>query len=153
MIKHSLLLLFFIFSFSLAANQIVVSDFTVREFIPGTTSSVGYLTLSNNTDKQEVLTSVEIQGIGRVEIHNHLQQNGMMRMVHIQDLKIMANTTVSFQSGGLHLMLFEPNKKLIKGEKVHVTFHFASGLKLAAMADVVGLSVEKEDAHQHHHHH
>lgn len=153
MFKRYLLIIISVFSFSLAANQITVSDFTVREFIPGAPSSVGYFQLANHTNQEQVLTSVSIEKLGRVEIHNHVQKNGMMSMVKLEKLAIDAHSAAMFQSGGLHLMLFSPKSKLIKGESLSATFNFASGLTVNGKATVVGINESVENAHQHHHHH
>jgi hypothetical protein len=151
MLKPFFLSLFCLFSCSLAANQIAVSDFTVREFIPGTSSTVAYFELQNNSDKDHVLTSVDIKEIGRVEIHNHTEQDGMMHMVKLDSVKVAANSSIKFQTGGLHLMLFEPKQPLTKGQTVEVHLNFASGAPVKANAKVVGLALEQ--SHTHHHHH
>ncbi|WP_052140829.1 copper chaperone PCu(A)C [Pseudoalteromonas piratica] len=153
MLKRYLFFVISFFSFSLAANQVLVSDFTVREFIPGAPSSVGYLKITNHSDKELVLSSVSLDKLGRVEIHNHIQKNGMMSMVKLDKLAIDMHSTKVFQSGGLHLMLFSPKAKLIKGETINAKFHFASGLTVDAKATVVGINESIENEHQHHHHH
>lgn len=153
MLKRYLFFVISLFSFSLAANQVVVSDFTVREFIPGAPSSVGYFQLANHSDKNLVLSSVSIEQLGRVEIHNHIQKNGMMSMVKLDKLAIDAHSTEVFQSGGLHLMLFSPEAKLIKGETLNAQFNFISGLTINAKATIVGINESIENEHQHHHHH
>ena len=151
MFKKSLFIIISIFSFSLAANQIMATDFTVREFIPGAPASVGYLKLDNKSTKNQVLTAVNIENIGRVEIHNHIHQNGMMRMVKLDELAIANGERVNFEAGGLHLMLFEPKQKLTQGETLAVTLHFQSGLTISSNATVVSLA--NKDSHKHHHHH
>lgn len=153
MLKRYLLIIISIFSFSLAANQISVTDFTVREFIPGAPSSVGYFQLANHSEQEQVLLSVSIEKLGRVEIHNHVHKNGMMSMVKLEKLTVEPHSTVVFQSGGLHLMLFSPKAKLIKGETLDATFRFASGLTANGKATVVGINESADKAHQHHHHH
>ena len=155
MLKHYLLVILSLFSFSLAANQVSVSvsDFTVREFIPGAPSSVGYFTIHNAGKTDKVLKSVTIEQLGRVEIHNHLHENGMMKMVQVSDLKIDAKSTVVFKSGGLHLMLFNPERKLVKGESLNTTLHFKDGTSVKTSAKVVGLAEQMNKAHHHHHHH
>ena len=135
----------------MVANQIAVSDFTVREFIPGTSSTVAYFELQNNSDKDHVLTSVDIKDIGRVEIHSHTEHDGMMHMAKLDSVKVAANSSITFQTGGLHLMLFEPKQPLKKGQTVEVLLNFASANSVKAKAKVVGLALEK--SHTHHHHH
>ena len=72
----SLLLSFY----SAAHGELMVSKAKVRTFLPASESSVGYLTLMNHSDHDRVLKKVEIETLGRVEIHTHEHKNGMMQM-------------------------------------------------------------------------
>lgn len=151
MLKFSLFIIS-LFSFSVTANQITVSDFTVREFIPGAPSSVAYFQVENTSEQMYRLTGAKIDHIGRVEIHNHIAENGMMKMVKVSDVEIAPKSTVVFQSGGLHLMLYAPDRKLVKDENLNVTLTFKDGLEVKAKAHVVSLADAHEQAHHHHHH-
>ena len=121
----------------------------VRAFIPGASNSVAYLTLDNDTKDTRTLVSAEVEGIKRVEIHQHEFIDGMMRMSQLHSLDINPYSQVQFRPGGLHLMLFEATDYPKIGKKIELTLHFTKGEPLSILADVVKLGEEKQN-HSHH---
>ena len=67
-------------------NEIVVNNAQIRDFLPGSKSSAGYLTLVNHGDTAIELTKVTVESLGRVEIHEHQHVDGMMKMQTLVDL-------------------------------------------------------------------
>ena len=84
-------LAFSFFSSSLAAHsghnhsadtaQLEVSNAQVREFLPGGKASAAYLTISNHSGTNATLTKASIDGLGRVEIHEHAHVD--LSLIHI----------------------------------------------------------------------
>jgi periplasmic copper chaperone A len=84
----------------------------------------------------------------RGEMHDMAMKGGMMSMAAIEGgLDVPAGGTVSFTSGGKHVMLFDIAPKVTAGSKMPLVLGFASGAKLEAQADVVAAGAE--DAHAH----
>lgn len=138
--------------------KVEVENAKIRTFMPAAPSSVGYLTLKNDSDHDATLVKVEIQTIGRVEIHEHVHKNGMMKMQQLKQLVIPANQEAVFQSGGLHLMLYQPSEPLKAGQQYRMTLHFKNGDRVFAMAEAFSLlhsepqkSHENHNKHQHKH--
>lgn len=140
-----------LFSTMSYAAKLDVSNAQMREFIPGAGSSAAYFTLVNNSKQAQTLIAASIDGIGRVEIHQHSHSNGMMKMQKLEQLRIPAGNTVTFQPGGLHLMLFEPKKALQLDQSVALTLTFKSGESVTTKAIVVK-TVSPKMQHHHHHH-
>lgn len=134
-------------------GQVIVYDATVRAFLPASDSSVAYLKVANHGDKARKLVGAEVQTIGRVELHTHKHEDGVMKMRKVDSVDIAAGEQVVFQSGGLHLMLFEPSEKLAVGEMLKVTLKFADGDRAFTQAKVVNLLDEQESDGGHSHHH
>lgn len=135
------------------AAEIGISDAKVRAFLPVSKSTAGYFVLTNGSENELTLVKATISGLGRVEIHEHVHHNGMMKMQQAKQLKIKAKSQLKFQPGGYHLMAFEPKSPLLVGEQRKLTLYFADGNKVFTMMDVVSL---KESFQQHkteHHHH
>ncbi|WP_440054940.1 copper chaperone PCu(A)C [Pseudoalteromonas sp. T1lg65] len=140
------------------AEQVMIHDAKVRVFLPGAPSTAGYFTLVNHTDKQHVLVSAELEGAGRVEIHEHIHKEDMMKMQKVDKLKLAPGQQVSFQPGGYHLMIFEPNKAFEAGQQHRLTLYFENGKKVQTKAEIVALedmfgdSKQRKKQHQHSHH-
>lgn len=104
----------------------------VRVPMPGRTVTAGYFTLHNPTEAEVELISASSTAFARIELHQHIKQGDVMRMVEVESISIAPGATLVFQPGGLHLMLFEPLNELTVGEHVAVTLYFADQSTLTA---------------------
>lgn len=141
-------------AFSYAQDGLMISDAKVRQFLPAASSSVGYFTLENHSERERTLKAVELESLGRVEIHTHEHSDGMMKMRKLDSLTIGANSRLVLQPGGLHLMLFSPQQALSVDQTLKMTLIFADGERVNAQARVFSLIEQKHDSgseHQHHH--
>lgn len=140
--------LFILFSMSSAlATQIVVSEGYVRETIPGTKISSAYMVLENTSDKDATLVGASSDVSERVEIHEHIMADGMMRMQQVESLIIKANSKVVFQPSGYHLMIFNLQQRLKAGENASFTLHFSNIENITVKFPVHSI---KKMQHQHH---
>ncbi len=84
--------------------------------------SAGYFALTNNTDGVITISSVVSPEFESVEIHESLLENGVAKMRRIPELSIPANSTLTLERGGKHLMLMRPT-----GSANQITLNFLSG--------------------------
>ncbi len=112
MLRFLLMSLFTLFSLlplslvAQAGDDLEITDAWVREPIPGRMMSAAYLSITNPSDSDRILTSASADWAGLIEIHTHIHEDGVMRMRQLQSLTIPAGETVTLEPGGLHLMLF-----------------------------------------------
>jgi copper(I)-binding protein len=136
-----------------ANNDIQVTDLVLREMLPGVKSTAGYFTVTNNSDKPVALQSVTGKMSTRIEIHEHLMENGMMEMQQVNDdIIIKAHEQLVFSPGGYHLMLFKPNRKIKKGEAFKLVLNFKTHKPITVDGKVVSV-LEQQQKKQHKHHH
>ncbi|MBE8716706.1 copper chaperone PCu(A)C [Cellvibrio polysaccharolyticus] len=105
--------------------------------IPGQSVSAAYLTLSNNTPQDLVLTSVTLAEALRAEIHDHRMVDGMMQMRPTPDVQVPAGQSIEFAPGGLHVMLYGVSPALTAGDKVNLQLHFEGDMSVAVSAKVL----------------
>ena len=150
--KLLILWLGFCLSFSnlTLAHTSTLVDAKVRAFIPGASNSVAYFTLKNESNLERTIVSVQVEGIGRVEMHQHEYLDGMMKMSELKTLAIKARSQVQFRPGGLHLMLFEPVKLPEPGQSVTLKINFKDGDVISTQANVVKLGLRPQDHSRHH---
>lgn len=128
------------------AEQISVSQGYIRATIPGTNISSAYMTINNLSENSVTLIGASSNISPRIEIHQHLMVDGMMKMRQKASFTIHGKDTVKLQPSGLHLMVFELKKPLLPDELVTLTLHFS------AQPDVVlELPVQSIKRQQHHH--
>ncbi len=135
-----------------AKSAAILKDVVIRAFIPGASSSVGYFTYHNQTTAPQTLVGAEVQGVGRVELHTHQHVDGVMKMRQLDKVTIAPTDSVTFESGGHHLMLFDPQENFKEGQKSALTLVFADGTKTQVATTIVGLTLKQSDNSHHHHH-
>lgn len=107
------------------AAELQLTQGEVRVPMPGRTVTAGYFSLVNNSAAAVELVKASSSAFARVELHQHIKQGDVMRMVEVEAISVDPGATLVFQPGGLHLMLFEPQVALTVGDTVSVTLYFA----------------------------
>ncbi|MEM6710031.1 MAG: copper chaperone PCu(A)C [Pseudomonadota bacterium] len=82
-----------------------VSSRWVRQRLPGTTRTAGYLTLRNGGSAPLALVSASMPEAAVVEFHQTLRDGDRMRMVREQPVVLPPGETLVFEPGGRHLMM------------------------------------------------
>ncbi len=128
---------------SSAADDVQVLAPWAREVPPGLTTSAGFLSLKNTGSTAHQLTAAESSNTGKVELHTHINDNGVMRMRPVENIPVPAGTTTTLQPGGYHLMLMKLKKPLKSGDKMPLTLEFEDGSKKHIELEVRHFSMEK----------
>ncbi|HDK38020.1 MAG TPA: copper chaperone PCu(A)C [Thiolapillus brandeum] len=126
-----------------AADDIQIIDPWAREVPPGLTTSAGFLGMKNTGDKEHKLVAAESANTGMVELHTHINDNGVMRMRPVENIAVAPGGTTTLQPGGLHLMLMMLKKPLKSGDKMAITLEFEDGSKKEIQAEVRHFGMEK----------
>ncbi len=84
----------------------------------------GYLTITNRGAAPDRLLSASSAVSPRMELHTHINENGVMRMREVPAVEIPPGQTVTLQPGGLHLMFMGLTQPLAQGATVPVTLRF-----------------------------
>lgn len=112
------------------ANELTLLQGEIRVPMPGRNVTAGYLSLQNQSEQAQELMAAASPAFARIELHTHIEQNGMLRMVEVESIELEPGATLQMAPGGLHLMLFEPQRTLSIGETVPLTLLFKSGTTL-----------------------
>jgi len=129
-----------------AAHQIeegiVISSARVRPPLPGRDVAAGYMSVTNHTKTDDTLISVTSPMSDRVEIHTHLNEDGVMKMRQVQGVDIKAGETVEFKPGSYHLMMF--GVSMTDGqEDVSVTLNYKNAPSVTMIIPVEGQSKKR----------
>ncbi len=119
-----------------AADDIQVMDPWAREVPPNMTTSAAFLTMMNKGGVDHKLVAADSPVTGVVELHTHINDNGVMRMRPVKDMPVPAGGKTELKPGGLHLMLMQLKRPLKAGEKIDITLVFEDGSKKAVQAEV-----------------
>ncbi len=75
----------------------------------------------------DALVSASTPAAGRVEIHTHTMDNGVMKMRRIEKLPVAGGKSSVLKPGGDHIMLFDLKAPLKEGELLPLTLVFEKG--------------------------
>ena len=118
-----------------ANAAVVVEKAWARATPPGTRVGVVYAHL--RSDQADELVSLESAVAERVELHASINDGGTMKMRMLSSLALPANTAVTLQPGGTHIMLTGLRASLAAGTSFDVTLRFRSTSPLTIRVKVL----------------
>jgi copper(I)-binding protein len=112
-------------------------------------NGVAFLTLT--ADRDDRLTEVRSDCCAAVEIHTHEMDGDVMLMRRVKDgVTVKKGETITFQPGGLHVMLIGLKAPLNDGDTLPLTLRFASGEDVATTAAVSRQRLREQLQHNAH---
>ncbi len=103
--------------------------------------SAAYFNLTNNTKKADTLISISSDVTHITQIHKSYQtEDGLMGMQEQAFVALPIGKTTSFEQGGLHVMIIQPERDLSDGDSVTLTLSFSSMDSLVVKLPVKTLS-------------
>ena len=124
---------------NLYATDISIENSRIRMMPPGVPMTAGYFLISNNTNKDIILTGVRSSSFKSIEMHNTIKDGDVMKMVKQESILISANSKLEFKPMSYHLMLIKPVKPISENEKIDVTFLTKSGDSISSVFIVKGM--------------
>ena len=116
-------------------------------------NGAAYLKITNNGSKKIELIEAISPVSNRVELHEHINQDGVMRMRRIKDaITIESKETITFEPAGKHIMLFNMKDKFKAGANFPLTLKFKNGKHKDITVKILSgdKSTKKSSEHQHH---
>lgn len=123
---------------SAADTGLTLSGGWIRFILPSRPAA-GYFTLSNASDKPQILTGASSPACGSLMIHQSLRSGDREEMRMVDSATVPAHGTLLFAPGGYHLMCLSPSAEMKIGAQVPVTLTFASGASLTDNFPVRGI--------------
>ncbi|MEJ2176634.1 MAG: copper chaperone PCu(A)C [Gammaproteobacteria bacterium] len=143
MIRYLIVTLLIVFSFPSTAGEYRTADLTVvdpwsRPLPEVSVNGAAYMGIHNQGTKPDRIIGAVSEIAEKVEIHNHINQDGLMKMVHLeQGAELPPGEMVMFQPGGLHVMLLGLTSPLKDGLEYKLTllFEVAGELKVVVRVE------------------
>lgn len=107
------------------ANGVTLQNGYVRLPPPGSPAAA-YFTL-RNTGIPRALVAADCDCAGMTMIHESVEQDGMVRMRHVDAAPLPAGGELVLKPGGLHVMLMRLAKPLQAGDQIALQLRFADG--------------------------
>lgn len=111
-----------------------------RASIPNVPNSAAFFVIKNNSDKDIAITSANSDIAEKNELHTHIKENKMMKMMKIEKLVVPAKSSLELKSGGDHVMLMGLKKELKVGDEINLELSFSDGDKKSIKVPVKDLA-------------
>ena len=85
----------------------------------------------------------------RVELHQHIMADGMMKMRQVESITVPANGEVVLQPAGYHVMFFNLQQPLKAEDTLSLTLDFAEADDVTITLPIE--SIKRKQSHHHHH--
>ena len=127
--KRFMIMLFFLTTIAALASgcsggELTVTDSWARPAQAGQNGAV-YFVINNQTRQPDTLLAVRGEIADALEVHlSTMDDNGVMAMQRQETVTVPARENVTFEPGGLHVMLIALENDLQSGERFPVTLVF-----------------------------
>ena len=109
------------------ADSIQISDPYVRMVPPNSPATAAFMELKNTSDKNHALVSAKAYINKTTELHNHIHDNGVMRMRQVQQIDLPAGKSTALKPGGFHIMLIGLDAPVQKDQNIKIDLTFEDG--------------------------
>lgn len=126
----------------------------------GVTVGAAYLKIHTSNPNGDRLIAAASPTAGRVEIHSHIVEDGVMKMRKVDGLQVSTNAPAELAPGGDHIMLFDLKQPLKQGDKLPLTLTFKDAGEIVVEAAIAAIGASGPGGtadrgsgagHEHHH--
>ena len=113
-----------------------VSDVRIYAPLPGSSMSVAYLAIANNTPEPLVISEIASPQFTAAELHETTLSGDVYRMRPLPTLTIPPAGAVELREGAQHIMLMEPVGELALGDPITLFIRDVSGGELVVRSSL-----------------
>ncbi|MGE5545853.1 MAG: copper chaperone PCu(A)C [Solirubrobacterales bacterium] len=130
-------------------DQLEIKNAWARATPPKAAAGGAFMTITNTGAADDHLMEAKSDVAKSVELHMHIEDNGVMKMRPVQSIGVRAGQTVTMEPGGLHVMFIGLNKPLTQGETIQVTLVFEKAGEVKVPVDVKAVGAPAPAAMMH----
>ena len=102
--------------------------------------SGAFMTFVNLSEKEHFVISASSDVAKNVELHMHVNENGIMRMRRVAHFHLKPGQKKVLKPGGLHIMLMGLYQPLTEGSSFSINIQFADGSSTSVKVPVKSIS-------------
>ncbi len=130
-------------------TEITVVDPYARAVPSVVPNSAAFMVLNNAGAAERKLVGARSDAAATVELHTHINDDGVMRMRQVEDIAIPAGGETVLQPGGLHLMLIGLHQPLQPGDSLTLELEFDDGSTRSLTVPVRKIEMGQMGHHHH----
>jgi copper(I)-binding protein len=134
----------------LLAGNVMVNDAYARVASKVAKSGAAFMMIHNHYDQDDRLVAAASDVAKRVELHTHLEEDGVMKMIKIKDgIVIPAGGMHALKRGGDHVMFMGLTRSLEHGDMIDLTLTFENAGQVVLTVQIDLERQDKMSAHTH----
>lgn len=110
-----------------ADTGIMIHDPYVRLAPPNAQATGAFMLIKNSGSSERKLIKAASPAAKTVELHTHINENGVMKMREVPAIDIKAHGQTELKPGSYHVMLIDMKAPLKEGDTVPITLSFDDG--------------------------
>ena len=114
--------------------KIIITEAYLNLPPPSHSTTAAYLQIANLDKSPITITGFDSTKATRVELHEHIHADGMMKMREVDQITLAGMQTEVFKPMGYHLMVFGLADDVVAGQSVDFTATMASGERIVFQA-------------------
>lgn len=118
-------------------GSIMVEQPWARASAGNAPNGAAFMTVMNHGAAADRLVGASSPASAKAELHNHIMDQGVMRMRQIEGIDLDPGAPVQMRPGGLHVMLIGLKAPLKAGTKLPLTLVFEKAGQVAIEVDVL----------------
>ena len=122
-----------------ASSVMVMKAYARASATPTTETGAAYVSLMPHGDADR-LVGVSSPAAKMAGLHETVQQDGVMKMAHVDAIDIPAHGMLEMKPGGYHIMLMGLAKPLKEGDEIELTLTFEKAGEMKVKAKVGGVA-------------
>jgi len=131
------------------AQEIEIHDPYARSASPMAKSGAAFMVIRNTGDAGDRLIGVDSAAARKVELHTHHDEDGVMRMIHVEEgFALPAGGEIRMQRGGRHVMMMGLTAPFEQGATIPLTLVFETSGEITLDVPV---DLERKPGHGHGH--
>ena len=115
-----------------------------RALPPVSENGAAYVTVTNLGAEADALVGVDTPMAERAELHEHVMQDGLMKMRKVESVALPPGDRVAMEPGGLHVMLMKLAHPLAEGERFALTLHFSNAPDVTVNVAVMAVGAKPD---------
>ena len=105
-------------------GKLEITEAWARATPPGAKNGVAFMVISNHGMSADTLTALTSKASDKTELHNHTNENGIMRMRRVPHIRIPRHSQAVLKPGSYHIMFMGLKTAFKEGDMVMVKLRF-----------------------------
>ena len=105
-------------------GKLEITEAWARATPPGAKNGVAFMVISNHGMSADTLTALNSKASEKTELHNHTNENGIMRMHRVPHIHIPRHSQAVLKPGSYHIMFIGLRTAFKEGDMVMVKLRF-----------------------------